>query len=42
MSNTVPSETIRVFLLIENRLLREALVRFFRKRCDLAVVGQSG
>jgi len=42
MSNTVPSETIRVFLLIENRLLREALVRLFRKRCDLAVVGQSG
>ena len=42
MSNTVPSETIRVFLLIENRLLREALVRLFRKRPDLTVVGQSG
>jgi two-component system, NarL family, nitrate/nitrite response regulator NarL len=42
MSSMVPSETIRVFLLIENRLLREALVRLFRKRSDLAVVGQSG
>lgn len=42
MSSTVPSETIRVFLLIENRLLREALVRVFRKRPDLTVVGQSG
>jgi DNA-binding NarL/FixJ family response regulator len=36
------TETIRVFLLIENRLLREALVRLFRKRSDLTVVGQSG
>lgn len=42
MSTVVPSETIRVFLLIENRLLREALVRLFRKRPDLTVVGQSG
>lgn len=42
MSSVVPSETIRVFLLIENRLLREALVRLFRKRPDLIVVGQSG
>lgn len=42
MSSFVPSETIRVFLLIENRLLLEALVRLFRKRSDLAVVGQSG
>lgn len=42
MSCTVPSEIIRVFLLIENRLLREALVRLFRKRSDLTVVGQSG
>ena len=42
MSTVVPSETIRVFLLIENRLLREALVRLFRKRSDLMVVGQSG
>lgn len=42
MSSSVPIEAIRVFLLIENRLLREALVRLFRKRSDLMVVGQSG
>jgi two-component system nitrate/nitrite response regulator NarL len=33
---------IRVFLLIENRLLRESLVRLFRSRPDVLVVGQSG
>jgi two-component system, NarL family, nitrate/nitrite response regulator NarL len=33
---------IRVYLMIENRLLREALARLFRKRSDLQVVGQSG
>ncbi len=42
MSDTVPTELIRVFLLIENRLLREALVRLFRKRSDFTVVGQCG
>src|SRR5215467_13978278 len=42
MSDTVPSQPIQVFLLVENRLLREALVRLFRKRSDLLVVGQSG
>jgi DNA-binding NarL/FixJ family response regulator len=42
MSNNVPVEVIRVFLLIENRLLREALVRLFRKRGDMLVVGESG
>ncbi len=36
------ASAIRVFLLIENRLLREALVRLFRNRPDLLVVGQSG
>jgi len=30
---------IRVYLMIENRLLREALARLFRKRSDLQVVG---
>lgn len=39
---SVPRSAIRTFLLIENRLLREALVRLFCKRADLLVVGQSG
>jgi DNA-binding NarL/FixJ family response regulator len=34
--------SIRVYLLIEGRLLREALSRMFRKRTDLLIVGQSG
>ena len=41
MNDYVPGSSIRVFLLVENRLLREALVRLFRKRSDLLVVGQS-
>ena len=41
MNDWVPSSSIRVFLLVENRLLREALVRLFRKRQDLCVVGQA-
>lgn len=40
LSETVPVSSIRVFLLIENRLLREALFRLFRKRSDILVVGQ--
>ena len=39
-SEIVPGSSIRVFLLIENRLLREALFRLFRKRSDILVVGQ--
>lgn len=39
---TAADSSIRVFLLIENRLLRESLVRLFRNRSDLKVVGQSG
>jgi DNA-binding NarL/FixJ family response regulator len=42
LSDVVPGSSIRVFLLIENRLLREALIRLFRKRQDLLVVGQGG
>jgi DNA-binding NarL/FixJ family response regulator len=42
MSETVPSVSIRVFLMMENRLLREALIRLFRKRSDLVVVGHDG
>jgi two-component system, NarL family, nitrate/nitrite response regulator NarL len=41
MNDDVPVSSIRAFLLIENRLLREALVRLFRKRPDLVVVGQT-
>ena len=41
MTDGVPSSSIRALLLIENRLLREALVRLFRKRSDLVVVGQT-
>ena len=41
-NEAVPGSSIRTFLLIENRLLREALVRVFCKRSDLLVVGQSG
>src|SRR6202007_3226345 len=41
MNNCVPGSSLRAFLLIENRLLREALVRLFRKRPDLIVVGQT-
>jgi len=36
----LPGDPTRVFLLVENRLVREALVRLFRKRSDLCVVGQ--
>jgi two-component system nitrate/nitrite response regulator NarL len=42
VSELIPSSSIRTFLLIENRLLREALVRLFCKRADLLVVGQGG
>jgi len=34
--------SIRVFLMIENRLLRGALIRVFRQRSDLVVVGHAG
>jgi two-component system, NarL family, nitrate/nitrite response regulator NarL len=42
VSELIPSSSIRTFLLIENRLLREALVRLFCKRADFLVIGQSG
>ena len=42
LSELVLSSSIRTFLLIENRLLREALGRLFSKRADLLVVGQCG
>jgi DNA-binding NarL/FixJ family response regulator len=41
VSETKPTDDVtRVFFLIENRLVRETLVRLFRKRSDLCVVGQ--
>ena len=42
MSESVkrPDDPTRVFLLVENRLVRETLDRLFRKRSDLRVVGQ--
>ena len=42
LNEIVPGSSIRVFLQIENRLLREALLRLFRKRSDLLVVGERG
>jgi len=40
VSEAIPLSLIRVFLLIENRLLREALTRLLRKRSDILIVGQ--
>jgi len=42
VSEPVPCSSIRVFLMMENRLLREALIRLLRKRSDLVIVGQDG
>jgi two-component system nitrate/nitrite response regulator NarL len=36
----LPEGPTQVFLLVENRLVRETLVRLLRKRSDLRVVGQ--
>jgi DNA-binding NarL/FixJ family response regulator len=41
LNEIVSISSIRVYLLIEGRLLREALDRMFRKRSDFMVVGQS-
>jgi DNA-binding NarL/FixJ family response regulator len=35
-----PHETINVYLVVENRLLREALVRLFQKQGNFTVVGR--
>jgi len=42
LTDTTKESPIKVFLLIENRLLREALGRLCRKRSDLKVVRESG
>lgn len=39
MIKTVLEPPIRVFLLLENRLLRDTLGRLFRKREEFLVVG---
>jgi len=41
-SELAQTTSVRVYLLIENRLLREALIRTFPKCPDLNIVGQSG
>jgi DNA-binding NarL/FixJ family response regulator len=40
VSNHAVDDPVRVFLLIENRLLGETLVRLIRKRPDFCLVGQ--
>src|ERR1700685_818239 len=35
-----PSSSTNVYVVAENRLLRETLVRLFRKRGDISVVGE--
>lgn len=40
MHDTILLSPIRVYLLIENRLLREALTRLLGKRSDMLIVGQ--
>src|SRR2546429_2082088 len=42
VSESVPFSSIRVFVMMENRLLREALIRLLRKRSDIVVVSQDG
>ncbi len=37
----LPENPTEVFLLVENRLVRETLVRLFRKRSDVCLVGAS-
>ena len=39
-SRTVLDHSTQVYLLIENRLMRETLMRLFRKRLDICVVGE--
>lgn len=36
-----PCDRVGVYLVVENRLLREALVRLFHKQPDISVVGQN-
>ena len=40
-TNSVTEAPIRIYLLAQNRLVREVIVRMFRKRADFTVVGAS-
>jgi DNA-binding NarL/FixJ family response regulator len=42
VSETIPDCPIRVYLLLQSRLLRDALDRLIRKRADILVVGCCG
>ena len=41
MAKKLPDNATEVFLLIENRLVRETLLRLFRKLSDVCVIGES-
>jgi two-component system nitrate/nitrite response regulator NarL len=41
LNGPAPASTVSVFLLLHNRLSREALIRLFRRRSDFTVVGES-
>jgi len=41
LASKLPDHSSHVYLLMDNRLLRETLVRLFRKRLDMCVVGES-
>ena len=40
-ANSMTDSPIRIYLLAQNRLVREVIVRMFRKRADFTVVGAS-
>ncbi len=40
MEKTLPENPTQVFLVIENRLMRETLARLFRKRADVFILGE--
>jgi len=42
VTHCIPSDRIQVFLLAENRFLREALARMLGQKADLRVVGATG
>ena len=40
MAQSVPATNVNLYLVAENRLFRQMLVRMFRKRADVCVVGE--